>query len=47
MYFFFFRYVFFDGSILKSIKIVLIEIFFKEKNYFNFVKKKIYISLFL
>lgn len=40
MYFSFLRHVSFDGSISKSIKIVLTETLFKEKNCFNSVKKK-------
>lgn len=47
MYFSFLCHVSFDGSISKSIKIVLTETLFKEKNCFNSVKKKIYTSLLL
>lgn len=47
MYFFFLHHVSFDGSISKSIKIVLTETLLKEKNCFNSVEKKSTLSLLL
>lgn len=47
MYFSFLHHVSFDGSISKSIKIVLTETLLKEKNCLNSVEKKSTLSLLL